>query len=147
MKINEAGLDLIKRNEGCKLFAYQDMIGVWTIGFGHTGKDVTRGLTITDDQAEVLLLKDLERFESGVSDLLEVDVNENQFSALVSFAYNLGLGNLARSGLLKNVNKEDFKNAANSFLLWNKAGGHVVEGLTRRREEEKELFLTTVLTA
>jgi lysozyme len=142
MKLTDEGLDLIKRNEGCRLESYQDVGGVWTIGFGHTGAEVVSGLVWTQQQADEQLNKDLLRFETGVEDLLAVSVNDNQFSALVSLAYNIGLGNLARSGLLKKVNDENFTSAAASFLLWNKASGKIVDALTKRREEERQLFLS-----
>lgn len=139
--MNKAGLDLLKSFEGCKLKAYKDIVGVWTIGYGHTGADVKPGMTITQVQAEELLDKDLEKFEDGVDVLLQVNVNENQFAALVCFAYNCGLGNLKQSTLLRCINKHNSEQAANEFLRWNKAGGVEVPGLTRRRKAERELFL------
>lgn len=141
MKLNKEGLDLIKEFEGCKLHAYQDIVGVWTIGYGATGKGVAPGMTWTQEQADSRLNEDLARFTHGVEDLVEVDLNDNQFSALVSFAYNLGIGNLAKSGLLNKLNKENYVGASQSFPLWNKAGGKVVAGLTRRRMAEQALFL------
>lgn len=140
--INNAGIDLIKGFEGCKLTAYRDSVNVLTIGYGHTGSDVTDGLTITQEQAEALLRQDLDRFESGVSDLVTVAVSDNAFAALVSFSYNLGLGNLKASTLLKKLNAGDTAGAADEFPRWNKAGGKVLAGLTRRREAERTLFLT-----
>lgn len=140
--LNKEGLDLIKRNEGCKLTAYQDVVGVWTIGYGHTGPEVHEDLVWTQEQADKQLSNDLYKFEKGLHNILDVDLNDNQFSALVSLAYNIGLGNLARSGLLNKVNREDFTGAAESFPLWNKAGGKVDSGLSKRREEEKGLFLS-----
>jgi len=144
MKINELGLDLIKEFESCKLKSYQDIVGIWTIGWGHTGPEVKPDLIWTREQADNQLRQDLGRFEEGVSDRLDVDVNENQFSALVSLAYNIGLGNFNGSGLLKQINLGNFEIAAERFLMWNQAGGKVSEGLTRRREAERALFLTGV---
>lgn len=140
MKINQEGLDLIKRNEGCRLTAYKDVIGILTIGYGHTGAEAKEGVTITQAQADNLLKADLSKFETGITDLMEVPINENQFSALVSLAFNIGLGALSKSGLLNKLNNGDYKGCADSFPRWNKAGGRVVKGLIRRREEERQLF-------
>ncbi|MFK7088935.1 lysozyme [Chromobacterium violaceum] len=142
MKTNAAGISLIKQFEGVRLAAYQDMVGVWTIGYGHTGPDVKAGMTITQQQADQLLAADLEKFETGVSKAVIVPLNANQFSALVSFSYNLGLGNLRSSTLLRLLNKGDYDGAAAQFPRWNRAGGQAVPGLTRRRKAEQALFLT-----
>lgn len=144
MKINEKGLALIKECESCKLKSYRDIVGIWTIGWGHTGSEVKPDLIWTQEQADNQLRQDLGRVEDGVSDRLEVDVNENQFSALVSLAYNIGLRNFNTSGLLKQVNLGNFDIAAERFLLWDKASGREVPGLMRRREQERSLFLTPV---
>jgi lysozyme len=144
MRINEEGLKLLKKFEGCKLKTYRCVAGVLTIGYGHTGKDVTEGMTITKKEAEDLLVKDLERFEAGVKDLVKVSISENQFSALVSFAYNIGLNALSGSTLMKKLNAGDIMGAANQFERWNKAGGKEVQGLTNRRLAERDLFLTAV---
>lgn len=143
-KINEAGLDLIKEFEGCKLNAYNDIVGVLTIGYGHTGSDVCDDLEITQADAEELLKHDLERFEEGVEKLCKtVTLSDNQFAALVCFSFNLGLGNLKGSTLYKMILAKDYRNAAEQFKRWNKADGKEVPGLTRRREAEKQLFLKT----
>ncbi|WP_434656946.1 lysozyme [Chromobacterium violaceum] len=142
MKTNAAGISLIKQFEGVRLAAYQDMVGVWTIGYGHTGPDVKAGMTITQQQADQLLAADLEKFETGVRKAVIVPLNANQFSALVSFSYNLGLGNLRSSTLLRMLNKGDYDGAAAQFPRWNRAGGQAVPGLTRRRKAEQALFLT-----
>ncbi|MGY8627670.1 lysozyme [Chromobacterium violaceum] len=142
MKTNAAGISLIKQFEGVRLAAYQDMVGVWTIGYGHTGPDVKAGLAITQQQADQLLAADLEKFETGVGKAVIVPLNANQFSALVSFSYNLGLGNLRSSTLLRLLNKGDYDGAAAQFPRWNRAGGQAVPGLTRRRKAEQALFLT-----
>ncbi|WP_434632573.1 lysozyme [Chromobacterium sp. CV08] len=142
MKINHAGLALIKHFEGLRLIAYQDLVGVWTIGYGHTGADVRAGLRITDAEAEQLLLGDLARFEAGVANAVKVPLNPNQFAALVSFSYNLGLGSLQQSTLLRLLNRGDYAGAAEQFPRWNRAGGNAVAGLTRRRLEEQKLFRT-----
>lgn len=141
MRLNQAGRDLIKRFEGCKLKAYRCAAGVLTIGYGHTGDDVYVGQQISQEEAVALLNADLDKFVTGVEKLVTVDLNDNQFSALVSLAFNIGLGNLKKSNLLKKVNAKDFIGALESWLKWNKAGGKVLKGLTARREAEKELFL------
>lgn len=142
MRINEEGLKILKKFEGCKLKTYLCPAGVPTIGYGHTGSDVTEGMTITKAEAEELLLSDLERFEKGVEDLVKVAITENQFSALVSFAYNVGLNALSGSTLLKKLNANDVVSAGDQFLRWNRAGGKELEGLTTRRHAERDLFLT-----
>lgn len=144
MKINDEGLELIKHFEGCRLQAYQDVIGVWTIGYGHVGIEAKPGAEITQEKADSILSQDLIKFEDGVSDLAEVDLNENQFSALVCFAFNIGLGNLAKSGLMSQVNKGNFDNAETRFAMWNKAGGRAVAALTIRREAERRLFVKSI---
>ena len=133
-------IPLIKEFEGCKLKAYKCPAGIWTIGYGHTDR-VKEGDEITQDQADKLLASDIDLFTSGVKRLVHSDLNPNQYGALVSFAFNLGLGNLRSSTLLKLVNAGDFVGAGEQFLRWNKANGKVLPGLTRRREAEKELFL------
>lgn len=141
MKLNEAGLALIKHFEGCSLTAYQDIVGVWTIGYGDT-RDVKLGQTISQAEADVRLLERLAEFEAGVGRLLgSVLVNSNEFSAMVSLAYNIGLINFANSHVLTFAREGDKLAAANSFLLWDKAGGKTVPGLARRRAAERALFL------
>ncbi len=142
MNISNKGINLIKQFEGLELKAYKDSVGVLTIGYGSTGPHVTVGMTITESQAETLLKKDLSRFEKGVDDLVTVPLNQNQFDALVSFSFNLGLGNLKSSTLLRKLNSLDYIGAANEIPRWDKAGGKILKGLTRRRLAEKELFLS-----
>lgn len=141
----QRGRSLICQFEGLRLTAYRDMVGVWTIGYGHTGPDVKPGLTITQQQADQLLINDLARFERGVNALVTVKLNQNQFDALVSFAYNLGLGALQNSTLLHLLNDGNYQAAADQFPRWNRAGGNVVAGLARRRYAERELFLTPIM--
>jgi GH24 family phage-related lysozyme (muramidase) len=144
------GIDLIKKSEGCELDAYLDAVGIWTIGYGHTGtvdgKAICFGMVITQDEAIELLKADLRKFEKSVEELVTTEINQNQFDALVSFTYNVGPGNLKKSTLLKKVNTDDFNGAAEEFLKWNKAGGRVLNGLTTRREAEKKLFLEKCTT-
>ena len=142
MNISQKGIDLVKSFEGLELKAYKDSVGVLTVGWGSTGSHVTAGMTITKEQAEQLLKKDLERFEEGVSDLVKVPLNQNQFDSLVSFSFNLGLSNLKSSTLLKKLNASDYIGASKEFERWNRAGGKVLNGLTRRRIAERDLFLS-----
>lgn len=135
MKINDSGLQLIKSFEGCKLTAYKDAVGVLTIGYGHT-KGVKAGQKITQAQADEYLKQDIARFEKAVN-ALKMDFNENQFSALVSFAFNCGAGSLET--LCKGRTKAQI---ASKMLLYNKAGGKVLAGLTRRRRAENKLYNT-----
>lgn len=141
MKISKNGIDLIKRYEGCKLTAYQDSVGVWTCGWGTTGKDIQEGVTFTPWQAEERLIDHLAGVEDCVNDAVEVDITQNQFDALCSFTYNLGCKSLRMSTLLKKLNAGDIKAASEEFPRWNKAGGKVLRGLTARRIDEQRLFL------
>jgi len=146
VKLSENGLNLIKRFEGCRLRSYRDVANILTIGYGHTGPDVTDNLVITSEEAENLLRADITKFELGVTSSLKVRVNQNEFDSLVSFSFNVGLNAFRSSTLLKLLNdgaKKDI--VASEFLRWCKADGVVVEGLRRRREAEKTLFLTKVL--
>ena len=146
-RVNEAGIALIKQFEGCRLEAYKDSVGVWTIGWGTTaaagvGIKPEAGMKITQDEADWYLEKTVAKFAEGVSDALRNNVTDNQFAACVSLAYNIGVPRFAASSVVKWINAGDFEGAANSFLLWNKAGGKVLKGLVRRREAERALFLT-----
>lgn len=148
MKLSANGKKLIQSYEGLRLTAYKAVPTekYFTIGYGHYGSDVKEGQTITKTEANNLFKKDIERFEKGVNDLVKVKINQNQYDALVSFAYNCGLGNLKSSTLLKLVNEKQFKKAGLEFPRWNKSGGRVLKGLTKRRKEEQQLFLTPVKT-
>ena len=144
MRVSEAGMRLIKESEGCVLKAYPDPATgghPWTIGYGHTGSDVTPGKVIDQDEADRLLDEDVDLFERGVKRLVNVDLTQGQFDALVCFAFNLGLGALQQSTLLKLLNAGDYEGAAKQFQRWDKAGGKVMAGLTKRRQAESELFL------
>ena len=145
MKISQNGIELIKSFEGCVLTGYPDVGGVPTVGYGSTGPDVYIGMKITQAEAERRLAKELEHFENGVSNLVKVAINQNEFDALVSFSFNVGLGSFQRSTLLRTLNDRADKNlVASEFLRWNKVDGKPVEGLTRRRKAEQALFLTKV---
>lgn len=142
MALRKSDIELIKRHEGCRLVAYRCPSNVLTIGYGHTGADVKEGMKITQAQADQLLAKDLQRFEKYVKDATKgVDLNENQYAALVSFSYNVGPKNLNDSTLLKRIkaNRND-PDIANQFKRWNKSGKTVLPGLVKRREEESQLY-------
>ena len=139
-KYSSTGLALTKQFEGCELKAYQDQVGVWTIGYGHTGTDVKKGLTITEEQASILLAADVAWAVTCVNKSVKVAINQNQFDALVDFVFNLGCANLGQSTLLRLLNEGQYSDAAKEFLRWNRAGGKVVAGLTRRRQAEMDLF-------
>lgn len=145
MNTSQTGINLIKGFEGKRLVAYDDGVGVWTIGYGTikypNGVRVKKGDTCTDAQAETYLKSDLIKFENAINRLVKVPLNQNQFDALSSFTYNLGETNLSKSTLLRKLNAKDYKGAADQFLVWNKAGGRVLTGLVRRREAERSLFL------
>lgn len=141
LRTSPKGIALIKEFEGCRLNAYLCAAGVPTIGYGHTA-GVALGMTITLAQAEAFLREDLRKFEKGVSEALTRPVTQSQFDALVSFSYNLGVGALKKSTLLRLLNQGRTEEAAGEFLKWNRAGGKVLTGLTRRRQKEKELFLS-----
>ena len=137
---SKKGLSLTEQFEGCRLTAYQDQVGVWTIGYGHTGPDVTAGLTITSDEAQALLAKDVSSAADWVNNLVAVKLTQEEFDSLVDFVFNLGAGAFRGSTMLRDLNAGDFKSAAAQFDMWDHAGGAVVAGLLRRRQAEAELF-------
>ena len=139
MNIGQKGIDLIKHFEGCELNAYKCPAGVWTIGYGHI-KGVSEGMSITQEQAEQMLLDELKEYENYINELVTVNLSQNQFDALVSWVYNLGPANLQSSTLLKVLNSGDYSGVPAQIERWNKAGGKVLEGLIRRREAESALF-------
>ena len=144
MKTSEKGLQFIRREEGERLTAYADIIGVWTIRVGHTGavdgKPVAKGMVISADKSRELLSADLLKFESAITRLVKVPLKQYEFDALVSLVFNIGETNFARSTLLKKLNTNDFKGAAEQFLAWKNAGGRPVQGLLNRRKREKDMF-------
>ncbi len=136
------GIDLICSFEGLRLNAYDDGVGVWTIGYGTTvinGVKVKKGDTCTLEQAKKYMVSDLKKFEAAVNKVT-VALNQNQFDALVSLAYNIGTGAFEKSTLLKKLNAGDYKGAAAQFDVWSKAGGKVMKGLVNRRAAERKLF-------
>lgn len=152
--ISKKGIALITHYEGLCLRSYKDSVGILTIGFGHTGEDVKENMSITTDQAMSLLYSDLKFFEGIINKNVTSEINQDQFDALVSIVYNIGPGakgikdgiitlkDGSKSSLLKDVNSSNFAKAASDFLAWNKAGGKVLNGLTRRRTSESVLFST-----
>jgi lysozyme len=142
-KILEAALPLVKAYEGCKLKAYKCPADVWTIGWGQTGKDIKEGVVWTQEQADAALEKSLAEFAEGVLKLIKVRLRPEQLGALVSFAYNVGLGNLSKSTLLRLVNEgKDTDAVVAQFLVWNKAGGKPLLGLLYRRVSEALMYST-----
>lgn len=137
---SQNGLALTQKFEGLRLTAYQDQVGIWTIGYGHTGKDVHPKLTITQEQANNLLMQDVASAVAAVNRLVTVVFNQNGFDALVDFAFNLGNNALSGSTLLRKLNAGDFAGAADEFPKWCHAGGKLVPGLLRRRQAEQRLF-------
>jgi len=147
MNINQATLDLVKRFEGLELTAYRDPVGVLTIGYGYTnsagfGPGVSVGETWTKPFAEQMLWEGLERFADQIRPMFRRAPNDNEFGAMLSLAYNIGVGAFSRSTCLRRFNAGDIEGAAEALTWFNKAGGKVLRGLTRRRAAERELFLT-----
>jgi lysozyme len=139
MKISLEGIALIKKFEGCKLESYLCAASVPTIGYGST-KGIEMGMEISQERAEELLLEDLVVYEDAVIKSVEVPLHQHQFDALVSWTFNLGGANLNASTMLKVLNKGAYKDVPYQIKRWNKAGGKVLEGLTRRRLAESLLF-------
>ena len=140
MKISENGINFIKKHEGLFLTAYDDGVGICTIGYGHTGQDVYYGETITEQKAEELLRNDLQRFENCINKL-NIHLNQNQFDALVSFTYNVGEGGVAPDKQVgKYLREGNYPKACESMLKWCNGGGHFIQGLYNRRLDEVKLF-------
>ena len=146
MHISPSGIDLICNFEGKRLTAYDDGVGVWTIGFGTTvypnGIKVMKGDTCTEAQAKTYMAHDLKKFEATVNKAVTVQLNQNQFDALVSLAYNIGTNAFSKSTLVKKLNANDIRGAADQFDVWVNAGGKRMQGLVNRRAKEKALFLS-----
>ncbi|EJF90036.1 lysozyme [Bartonella melophagi] len=146
-RISKDCLNCLKKWEGLRLNAYQDTSGVWTIGYGHTGKagkpDVIEGMTITKQKAENILLNDLHKYEAAVEKAVHVDLSDEQFGALVSFCYNVGVNAFERSTLLKRLNKGDYEAVPAELQKWIRAGGKPLKGLVHRRAAEAGLWATS----
>jgi lysozyme len=144
MEYSKSGLHLTEHFEGCRLTAYPDPGSggdPWTIGYGHTGPDVSPGLVITQEQAEEFLRQDVAKAAADVNARVKIEITQDEFDALVDFAFNCGCGNLNNSTLLRKLNAGDVEGAAEEFLKWDMAAGKHLAGLAKRREAEKELFL------
>ena len=143
MRTSQTGIDLLKFFEGCELKAYQDSVGVWTIGYGHT-KDVKSGMEITLDEAEEMLKHEMSgEYEGYVQPngaIIDVSLQQNQFDALVCWVYNLGPTNLRESTMLKRLNAGMWDDVPAQMERWDRAGGKKLLGLTRRRKAESLLF-------
>ena len=139
MNISQEGISLIKKFEGCELEAYKCAAGVWTIGYGHT-KDVKEGNSITKEDAESMLVHELQEYCSDVDIAVKVDLKQNEFDSLVSWTYNLGPTNLNSSTMLRVLNEGKHDEVPAQMKRWNKASGQVKEGLVRRREAEALMF-------
>lgn len=139
MNISKEGIALIKKFEGCELEAYKCAAGVWTIGYGHT-KDVKEGEVITKEEAESMLIHELQEYCNDVDIAVKVDLKQNEFDALVSWTYNLGPTNLNSSTMLRVLNEGKHDDVPTQIKRWNKAGGEVLKGLVRRRNAEALMF-------
>ena len=139
MQISEEGISLIKHFEGCGLEAYQDSIGIWTIGYG-TIKGVKEGDQINQDEAEHLLQEEMPEYEGYINEMVNVPLEQNQFDALCSWVFNLGPTNLQSSTLLKVLNEGKYDEVPDQIVRWNKAGGQVLKGLVKRRQAEADMF-------
>ena len=142
MKMGEKGIDLIKHFEGFSPTVYRCPSGVATLGYGSTHGITMDSPPITEEEGLELLMLDIAKFERGVNRLIDVPLNQNQFDALTSFAFNLGNGSLQASTLRKKVNREDYEGAVDEFPRWVFAGGRRLNGLVKRRYAERALFLT-----
>ncbi|QNI37522.1 lysozyme [Edaphobacter albus] len=142
---SDKGIAITESFEGLRLVAYQDSVGVWTIGYGHT-KGVKAGDTCTAAQADRWLREDVAWAEDCVNRLVKTSITQNQFDALVDFTFNLGCKSLEGSELLRLVNAGRYADAACQFARWNHAGGKVVAGLTRRRAAEATLFVIGLIS-
>ena len=139
MKISENGLELIKKFEGCETTAYQDSVGVWTIGFGHT-KGVEEGQTCSIEDAESMLADEMDEYEGYINNMVKVELQQHEFDALVAWVYNLGPTNLGESTMLKVLNGGQFDRGPDEMNRWPRAGGEILEGLVRRRQAESLMF-------
>ena len=138
-RINQAGVAIVKEHEGCRLTSYLCPAGIWTIGYGST-REVTAGMTITQDQADGRLLLDLAGAGQAVASFVKVILTDNQFSALVSFVFNVGSGHFAKSTLLEKLNAGNYAAVPDELNKWRRGGGKVLDGLVVRRAAEGELF-------
>ena len=145
MEYSKDGLHLTERFEGCRLSAYPDPGSggdPWTIGYGHTGPEVVDGLVITQEEAEQYLAQDIKRSEANVNAVVHVELTQEEFDALVDFAFNCGCRNLDSSTLMRKLNAGDYEGASQEFIKWDMAAGHHMAGLLKRREAEAAMFIS-----
>lgn len=142
MKTSTQGLTILIEREGSENKAYRDSVGVLTIGVGHTGPEVHEGLVWTDEQVRQAFAKDIERFEKAVNDAVQIELDQYQFDALVSFAFNVGVGAFTASTLVRKLNAGDIDGAAGQFDRW-----HIPPEITSRRNGEREQFKGTQFAA
>ena len=150
MNVSDKAIKMIRHHEGVRVKPYQDAIGLWTVGVGHLigdGKTLPDewNRTLTIGEVDEILRKDLARFEAGVERLCPTGLTQSRFDALVSISFNFGLGNLQRSSIRMKHNRGEFEDAADSFLLYNKAGGKIFKGLVNRRNDERALYLSNTI--
>ena len=146
MNVSKRAIEMLKHHEGVRCKPYRDCVGLWTVGVGHLigdGKSLPDewNRTLSMEEVDALLRKDLARFERGVSKFCPVHLTQGEFDALVSFSFNLGLGVLQRSTLRQKILRGDKSGAAEEILKYNKAGGKIVKGLVNRRNDEYQIFL------
>lgn len=144
-KTSQSGIDLIKKFEGVRLVGYRCVAGRPTVGVGHCGPEVTVGMQITQEECDRLLAQDLAKFEAAVNGAVKVNISQNQFDALVSLAFNIGVSAFKASTLVKALNQGKYADAAERFGQWIHAGSAVIPGLIRRRAAERDLFLSPPL--
>lgn len=140
MMISEAGINCIRAHEGLRLAAYQDERGIWTIGYGHTGPDVHEGMTITEQEANELLMKDVQTAEEAVDRLVKIGLSQGMFDALCDFVFNVGEGAFAKTTLLKHLNAGDYMSIPALLRDWCHVDGKVSDGLLARRNAEVALW-------
>jgi lysozyme len=150
MNVSDKAIKMIRHHEGVRVKPYQDAIGLWTVGVGHLigdGKTLPDewNRTLTMGEVDEMLRKDLARFEAGVERLCIGGLTQPRFDALVSISFNFGLGNLQRSSIRIKHNRGEFEDAADAFLLYNKAGGKIFKGLVNRRNDERALYLSNTI--
>lgn len=144
MRISKEGINFIKSLEGFSSKPYKCSANILTIGYGHTGKDVLENMVVSKKVAEAILVNDLIDFEDNLNSIVRpsINLNQNQFDALISLSYNIGMQAIAESTLIKVLNNAEYKKAANHFLDWIRAGTNIIPGLINRRLKERKLFLT-----
>ncbi len=139
--ISGACIAFIATHEGFVDHTYNDAVGVKTIGYGHTGPDVKAGQTITRQEAQELLVKDANKHWDGIKKYIKAPISQHEADAYASFAYNVGVNNFKNSTLLKKLNAKDYEGACKQLLRWNRSGGKVLKGLTKRRQAEYKMCM------